>query len=110
MKQIIITSLLSLIILSSCTVSKEQVGNYNNTEGKTTLYKKDKDFYLFWNLIPVKNIEKNLTITDYEIIYRRSFFDAIIYGGTLGIFSYYNVKIFIKESDEEQNNNEELHE
>ena len=108
MKQILIFTFFSLMIVSSCTVSKEQVGNYNDMEGTIIVYEKNKDFYLFWDLIPVKRIEKNLTITDYEIVLKRTFFDAVIYGGTLGFFSYYTVIIKTKESKEEQNNHEEL--
>ncbi len=101
MKRIIIITLLSLLITFSCTVSKEQVGNYNEMKGNATVYQKSKNFYLFWDLVPVQKIEKDLTITDYEIIIKRNFFDSVIYYGTIGIFSFYDVKIKIKESEEE---------
>jgi hypothetical protein len=82
-------------------VSREQFGNYNEMEGNATVYRQDKNFYLFWNLIPVKKIEKELELADYEIVVKRNFFDTIIFYGTIGIFSFYTVKIKIKELEVE---------
>lgn len=76
-------------------------------EGNATVYRKDKNFYLFWNLIPVKKIEKDLKLADYEIVVKRNFFDTIIFYGTIGIFSFYTVKIKIKESEEKSIDSQE---
>ena len=100
MKQIIIIALLLLTLATSCTVSRQQVGNYEEMEGKAIIYKTGKDFYLFWDQLPISSVEKKLEITDYEIIKKRRFFETIIYLGTIGIFSYYDIKVYIKESEE----------
>ena len=99
MKQILIFTLLSLIIATSCTVSRQQVGNYEEMEGKATVIKKGKDFYLFWDQLPVQSIEENLEITDYEIIKKRRFLDTVILLGTIGIVSSYDVKVKTKVSN-----------
>lgn len=84
------------LLLGSCTVSKEQVGNYNFLDGSTKTYSKEKEIYLFWDKVPLQTIEKDTLIEDYEIIKRRSFFDVIAFYGTVGIFSSYNVTIKVK--------------
>ena len=99
MKQIFIFTLLSLIFVTSCTVSRQQVGNYEEIEGKVTVIEKGKDFYLFWDLLPVQTIEENLKITDYEIIKKRRFLDSVILLGTIGIVSSYDVKVKTKVSN-----------
>ncbi|MFN2127164.1 MAG: hypothetical protein ACK2TU_04830 [Anaerolineales bacterium] len=101
MTRILFFIFLLFLITSSCTVSREQFGNYNEMEGNATVYRQDKNFYLFWNLIPVKKIEKELELADYEIVVKRNFFDTIIFYGTIGIFSFYTVKIKIKELEVE---------
>jgi len=100
MKQVnIISTLILLVLLSSCTVQKEVVGNYNNINGKSRVYEKGKDVYLFWNQVQIQDVEDDLKIVDYEKVTKRTFFDNLIYYGTFGVVSYYSVKIKIKESD-----------
>ncbi len=94
---------ISLFILTtSCVTTRVQVGDYENIKCKSTVYKKDKDFYLFWNKKPIRRLEDKVTVKDYEKVSRRGFFDTIIYYGTLGTFCFYDVKIKIKECDKEQ--------
>src|SRR6056297_1470699 len=92
-------AILSLILISSCLVSKEQFGNYDSSKYPTETVKKGKDFYLFWDKVSVKKTDKNLDIKDYEKIVRRGVFDATLYYGTLGIFSFYSVKINAPKND-----------
>lgn len=94
---LIFTLILSLGF-SSCQVQRIQVGNYENQEGKSQIYEQGKNFHLFWDLVPLKEIEKNLSIQDYEIVQHRSLFDNIVYYGTIGIFSFHTVKIKYKSS------------
>ena len=68
MKQLLTVSLLVVFLTSSCMVSKEQVGRYNEIEGNTKVYEINKDAYLFWNLIPLRRTDKKLPIKDYEKI------------------------------------------
>lgn len=89
-----------MIFASSCSVNRVQVGNYENIDCKPIVYKADKDFYLFWNTVPVRRTEKGVKVKDYEKVARRKFFDTVVFYGTAGIFSFYSVKIYVKECDE----------
>jgi hypothetical protein len=89
-----------VILITSCGATKVQVGNYNNIDCKTTLYKKSKDIYLFWDIVPIKRTEKKIKVKDYEKVVRRDFFDNVIFYGTAGIFSFYSVKINTKKCDD----------
>jgi len=101
MKQVkIISTLILFILLSSCTVQKELVGNYNNTNGKSMVYEKGKDIYLFWNQVQIRDVEEDLKIVDYEKITKRNLFDNVVYYGTFGIVSFYSVKIKVKKTSE----------
>lgn len=91
-----------LILISSCTINREQVGNYNNIKGNTTTYLKGKNIYLFWDQVQLQGIEKKLTIKNYEKIVKRNFFDSVVYFGTFGVFSFYTVKIKIKNNQDVQ--------
>lgn len=90
-----------LCFFTSCVVQKEQVGNYNNQEGKSIVHEKGKDFYLFWENISVRKVEDKIEVEDYEKIVRRSFFDNVVFYGTIGIFSFYTVEIKTKEVKKE---------
>ena len=93
--RIFILSVLSVIFIGSCTVSKTQYGNYDDSNYKTTTYKKGRELYLFWNQLPIKKLDKRIKVKDYEKITKRRPFDAIVYYGTIGIFSFYSVEIKI---------------
>jgi len=82
-----------MLLLSSCAVQKEYFGTYDKTESNTTIYKKEKDFYLFWDRIQVREALKTLELENYEKITKRSFLDGVIFYGTAGIFSFYTVKV-----------------
>ncbi len=101
LKVVLVVLMLSTTI--SCKVNKEQFGNYETQTGKTVVYDKGKDVYLFWDKISLNKVEDNMQIQDYEKITKRNFFDNIIYYGTFGVFSFYTVKIKVKE-DEKINN------
>lgn len=98
MKQITSILLLTLVLASACSVSREQVGNYNEAKGKESEFKTGKDFYLFWDQVPIVRTEEKLKIDNYEIITYRRFFDTIIYYGSFGIFSFYDVEVKIKKT------------
>ena len=104
MRQVSLLIILSVIILTSaCAVKRVQVGNYDKKEGKAIVIAKGKDFYLFWDQIPLKRIEKKIDVKDYEKVSRRKFFDIITFYGTLGIFSFHTVEIYsIKARDIEK--------
>ncbi len=88
--------LFTILIMLSCTVSRQQTGQYNQIDAKPVMLSKSKNVYLLWDAIPVRQAEKYVTVPDYEIIKRRNAFDAVITYGTLGLVSFYTVKIMIK--------------
>lgn len=100
--KIIAVLILVLLATSSCVVKKQQVGNYENQQGKEVVYDKGKDIYLFWDQVQLQKVDKNVNATDYEKVVKRNVFDALITYGTMGIVSYYSVKITIKESEQKE--------
>lgn len=100
MKQCIILLIVFSIGTISCSVQKEQYGNYANQPGKEIVNIKGKDIYLFWDQIQLQNVEKNVDTKDYEKVVKRNAFDGIITFGTMGIVSFYTVKIKIKQTKE----------
>jgi len=99
---IILLTLFLAFFVSSCAVTRQQVGNYNEVECKPKVHKESKDLYLFWDLLPLRNTEKRLKVKNYEIVVKRSFFDNVAFYGTAGIVSFYTVKINIRNCDEKK--------
>ncbi len=103
MRKILVFSVLVLcFFLFSCKIEKVQVGNYNALEGKSIVYDKGKDIYLFWDQVPLQRLESKIEITDYEKIVKRNLFDNVVYYGSMGIFSFHTVKIVTKSSTQEK--------
>ena len=96
MKKIFI-ALTLFFLITSCVVDRQQVGQYNQQDGRAKTVEKSKDIYLFWNMVPMRKTENYTGLKDYEKIVKRNAFDAIIYYGTLGIFSFYTVEIKAKQ-------------
>ncbi len=92
-----------LVLLPSCLVNRIQVGDYDRAKCKSTVYRKEKELYLFWENVTAKSIEKDLKIENYEKIMRRNFFDAVVLVGTLGVFSFYTVTIRVQDCDKDLN-------
>jgi hypothetical protein len=78
-----------------------QTGDFDNSVLKTSLYKKEKDIYLFWEQVRLRSTEKLLDVKEYELIKRRTFFDAVIFYGTAGIFSFYTISIRVPIPDDD---------
>jgi hypothetical protein len=103
MRKVFVFILLNVtIFLFSCKVETLHVGNYATQPGKPVVINKGKDIYLFWDKVPLQRVEKKVAITDYEKIVKRNLFDNVIYYGTIGIFSFYTVKINAKEPVEQK--------
>lgn len=87
------------LLLSSCMVTRTTIGDGPvGKKGKTEVYSKSKQFYLFWGFVklgkgqPVIPEDKNLQVkTSYNV------FDALVTTLTGGIFSMQTVKILVKE-------------
>jgi hypothetical protein len=99
-KSIILLFIILLLSNTSCKVTKEQVGNYSTTDCKPKLFREGKDIYLFWEMVPLRRTEKKINLNNYEKEVSRDFFDTVIFYGTAGIFSFYSVKINIKDCSE----------
>ncbi|HCY00875.1 MAG TPA: hypothetical protein DG754_12120 [Bacteroidales bacterium] len=99
-----ITIILAIITLlsTSCAVSTVQVGNYTEIDCKPKVLSKEKEIYLFWEMLPVRTMDKKLKLDNYERSTRRTFFDSVIYYGTIGIFSFHTVRIKVKDCEQEQ--------
>jgi len=97
--KLFLISILSFLLIASCTVSREQFGSFDDSKYKTTTYKEGRELYLFWNQLPIKKLDKKIKHNDYEKITKRKPFDAIVFYGTIGIFSFYTVKINIPASN-----------
>ncbi len=99
-----ITLLLVLFALfsTSCAVSTIQQGNYADMDCETKVVAKDKEIALFWELVPIRTVGKDLKLENYEKTTRRTFIDAVIYYGTMGIFSFKTAKIKVKECEENE--------
>ncbi|ALO16846.1 hypothetical protein L21SP5_03232 [Salinivirga cyanobacteriivorans] len=95
--RILLTSFLLIFIMLSCTVNREVHGDFDSSKQKSKTVLEGKDLYLFWNQLQVHNIENEVDVENYEKIVRRRFFDAAIYVGSLGIFSFYSVEIKVPE-------------
>ena len=89
--------LLTIFLATACSVQKTSVGNYNEIQCDEKLLTKEKDVALFWELLPMRRVEDFITVKNYEKISKRNFFDTVVYYGTIGIFSFHTVKIYVKE-------------
>lgn len=83
--------------LASCKVSRSYVGVYDS-EQPSKVQCKDKDVYLFWDMVQLQSTEKICKVKNYEKVVKRNLFDNVVYYGTLGIFSFYTVKIKVNKS------------
>ncbi|MCB2196415.1 MAG: hypothetical protein KQH79_11195 [Bacteroidetes bacterium] len=96
----LVVLLLILLATTSCVVKKQQYGNYENQIGKEVVYDKGKEIYLFWDQVPLQKLDKDLDMQNYEKVVKRNVFDTFITYGTIGIVSYYSVKINVKEQEQ----------
>ncbi|MDD2278377.1 MAG: hypothetical protein PHD06_04315 [Bacteroidales bacterium] len=99
-----ITIILAIIVLisTSCAVTTVQTGNYSEMDCKPRVLTKEKEIHLFWDMVPIRTMSKKLKLENYEKSTRRTFFDTVIYYGTLGFFSFHTVKIKVKDCDLKQ--------
>ena len=100
-KRISLILISAIILASSCTVQKVAVGNYDEVQCDKKLLTREKEISLFWELIPIRNVEKNIDVKNYEKVKKRGFFDTVVFYGTAGIFSFHTVRIYVKECPSE---------
>lgn len=99
MKKLAMISLLSVLTLSlsSCLMTKTNVGTYVEATGGDYTYAKGKQLWLFWGLIPLGRTHVN-TPSDgnCQVITRFNFGDFLISTLTAGIVTSYTIKIQAK--------------
>lgn len=95
-------ALLLCMCLSSCFVSRVDVGSNGNkfatTQDKATIiYSKTKNVYLFWGLLPISNQQPPTPPgCNYTVETRTDLFDVLLFALTDGIFGMQTVKILVK--------------
>ena len=85
------------VLLSSCMMTKTNVGAYKESAGKEYTYAKGKQMWLFWGLVPLGRTDVS-TPTDgrCEITTKYKFTDVLIGGLTGGILTSYSIKVKAK--------------
>ncbi len=103
MKAIKVTLIIisTIILATSCTIQRTAVGNYNEVQCDKKLLTKEKEVALFWELIPIRKVDKKIKVKNYEKVSKRGFFDTVVFYGTAGIISFHTVKIYVKECPNE---------
>ena len=85
------------LFLTSCMVTKTNVGKYNQQEGKNYTYSKGKQVWLFWGILPAGRTNVNTPEDgDCQVITKYTFLDGIIFLATGGIVKTYSIKIKAK--------------
>lgn len=98
--KVAVTTLLLFALLSSCVVSKTTYGDYDQQKGMSHVMEKNKDIYLFWNQVKIRDGVEVTDYESYERLVKRNVFDAVVFYGTAGILSMYTVKIKTKQADD----------
>jgi len=98
MKKILLLTMLSAAILTSCMTTKTQVGTFKEQTGKEYTYDKVKQVWLFWGILPVGRSSANTPASgNCEITTKLKFVDMLIFTCTGGIVSTYSVRVKAKE-------------
>jgi hypothetical protein len=78
-------------------MTKTQVGEYTQQEGKEYVYAKGKQMWLFWGLIPIgRTSVATPPDGNCEVITKFRFVDALISTVTAGIVTSYSIKVKAK--------------
>lgn len=97
MKRNLFLILLSVILLSSCMMTRTNVGTYRQMPGEEYTFSKGKQVYLFWGLLPLgyTNVatpdDGNCQIRTYH-----NFWDFLLSAVTAGIFDMQTIKVKAK--------------
>ena len=103
MKKNTLVCLISIAFLtSSCLMTKTNVGNYSQTQGKEYTYAKGKQFWLLWFFPMGRTNVKTPSDGNCQVVTRFKFVDYLISGFTLGIVRTYSIDVKVKK--EESNN------
>jgi hypothetical protein len=83
------------LTLNSCMTTKTSVGMYKETEGNEYTYAKGKQFWLFWDAMPLGRTNVNTPKDgNCEIVTRHNFGDVLISGLTGGIINSTKTTVF----------------
>ena len=95
----LLTVILAASLLSSCMVTRTNVGDFKEQAGDTYTYSKGKQFYLLgvWRIGHVDM--KTPSSKDCQITTRINVMDAIVTTLTAGIISSQTIKVLAKKPD-----------
>ncbi|MFA8299753.1 MAG: Bor/Iss family lipoprotein [Hyphomicrobiales bacterium] len=82
---------------SSCMTTRTPVGTYNTDKGTEYKYAADKQYWLFWGLLPIGRT--NVATPENgncEVVTRAKFVDFLIGGVTGGILTSYSIDVNAK--------------
>lgn len=99
-KSLMLITLLAFTVstsLTSCMMTKTNVGAYRETQGNEYTYGKGKQIWLFWGLLPLGRTSVNTPGDgNCQVITRFNLGDALISGLTGGIVTTYTIKVKAK--------------
>ena len=87
-------------LLSSCMMTKTQVGEFREQEGKEYTYAKAKQIWLFWGIVPLGRTDVSTPADgNCEVVTKRNFGDMLITFLTGGIVTTYTIKVNAKKKE-----------
>ena len=87
----------SVSSLSSCMMTKTNVGAYRETQGNDYTYAKGKQLWLFWGLLPMGRTSVSTPGDgNCQVVTKRNLGDVLISGLTAGIVTSYTIKVNAK--------------
>ena len=93
--------IIATFLSSSCLMTKTNVGNYSQTQGKEYTYAKGKQFWLFWFFPMGRTNVKTPSDGNCQVVTRFKFVDYLISGFTLGIVRTYSIDVNVKKENSE---------
>jgi len=99
-KRLLLVLPITLLLMSSCMMTKTSVGAYKESVGKEYTYDKGKQMWLFWGVLPIGRTDVSTpTNGACEVITKFKFTDLLISGLTGGIVTSYSIKVKAKKQE-----------
>lgn len=99
-KRLLLVLPITLLLMSSCMMTKTSVGTYKESVGKEYTYDKGKQMWLFWGVLPIGRTDVSTPVNgSCEVITKFKFTDLLISGLTGGIVTSYSIKVKAKKQE-----------
>jgi hypothetical protein len=99
-KSLMLIAILAITVstsLTSCLMTKTNVGAYQETQGNEYTYGKGKQIWLFWGLVPIGRTSVSTPGDGVcQVITKFNLGDVLIYGFTGGFVTTYTIKVKAK--------------